>query len=210
MKAIYPMVGGTAQSCKFNLVNPQDTNAAFRLNFQGGWTFDSGGAKPDGVANTYADTYFSTSAQITPTNGHISYYSTTQSSLGGGMVEMGNDDGGNEINVAPSFGNTFYAFYAGAGGGGTNNSSSQGFYITNRGTNTEGWRNGTRIVNTGAGTVSVPTRVLYLACQNNGTTSNRNSDRKCAFSSIGFSLNSPTNFTNIVNTFCTTLQRNTF
>ena len=32
MKAIYPFVGGTAASHKFNLKNPLDTNAAYRLN----------------------------------------------------------------------------------------------------------------------------------------------------------------------------------
>jgi hypothetical protein len=212
MKAIYPMVGGTATTCKYNLKNPLDTDAAFRLFFGGTWTFSASGATPNGAAGTYADTYFSPATHLTPTNGHVSYYSTTNSSLGGGMVEIGNDDGGNEINIAASFGNTFYTFYAGAGGGGTNNSSSQGFYINNRGANTEGWRNGTRIINTGNGTVSVPTRVLYLACQNNGSTSNRNSDRNCAFSTIGDSLTSTdvANFTTIVNTYNTTLGRNTF
>ena len=54
LNAIYPMVGGTATTCKFNLKNPADTNAAFRLNFVGGWVFSSNGALPNGV-NTYAD-----------------------------------------------------------------------------------------------------------------------------------------------------------
>ena len=35
--AIYPFVGGTATTHKFNLKNPADTNAAFRLSFSGGW-----------------------------------------------------------------------------------------------------------------------------------------------------------------------------
>ncbi|MGA1049841.1 MAG: hypothetical protein ACO3UU_17700, partial [Minisyncoccia bacterium] len=38
MKAEYPMAGSTATTQKYNLVNPQDTDAAFRLNFVGGWT----------------------------------------------------------------------------------------------------------------------------------------------------------------------------
>ena len=37
MKAIYPMIGGTSTTCKYNLKNPQDTDAAYRLDFQGGW-----------------------------------------------------------------------------------------------------------------------------------------------------------------------------
>ena len=47
LKAIYPMVGGTATSCKFNLKDPRDLNAAYRLQFNGGWTFSSTGAKPN-------------------------------------------------------------------------------------------------------------------------------------------------------------------
>ena len=38
MNAIYPFVGGSATTHKFNLKNPADTNAAFRLSFTGGWT----------------------------------------------------------------------------------------------------------------------------------------------------------------------------
>jgi hypothetical protein len=56
MKALYPFVGGTANTHKFNLVNPLDTNAAFRLVFFGGWTHSNTGAKPNGT-NGYADTF---------------------------------------------------------------------------------------------------------------------------------------------------------
>lgn len=209
MKAIYPMVGGTAQSCKFNLVNPQDTDAAFRLTFAGGWTFSSSGAKPDGAAGTYAETYATQAgAGMSTTNGHISYYSFTNSAAAS-EVEIGN--GGTsaaETNCAANFDGNFYVFYAAAGGG-TANTNSSGFYINNRAAATEGWRNGTRLINTGNG-ASNSANTFRLAMQNNGTTNYRNSKRGCAFSSIGLTLGSATNFTNIVNTFCTTLQRNTF
>ncbi len=56
MKAIYPMVGGTATSHKFNLKNPLDTNAAYRLVFNGGWTHSTNGALPNGT-NGYASTF---------------------------------------------------------------------------------------------------------------------------------------------------------
>ena len=38
MKAIYPFVGGTASTHKWNLKDPRDLDAAFRLQFFGGWT----------------------------------------------------------------------------------------------------------------------------------------------------------------------------
>lgn len=56
MLAVYPFVGGTATTCKYNLKNPADTNAAFRLFFGGGWTFSNNGIQPNGT-NTYADTF---------------------------------------------------------------------------------------------------------------------------------------------------------
>ena len=55
MKAIYPFVGGTATTHKFNLKDPRDLDAAFRLIFTGGWTHSSNGVIPNGV-NAYADT----------------------------------------------------------------------------------------------------------------------------------------------------------
>lgn len=86
MKAIYPMIGGTATTHKFNLKNPADTNAAFRLNFVGGWTHSSNGATPNGT-NAYADTYLSPSTQLNLTSTHLSYYSRTDVNLT--QVEIG-------------------------------------------------------------------------------------------------------------------------
>jgi len=54
--ALYPFVGGTATTHKYNLKNPLDTDAAFRLVFSGGWTHSVTGAKPNGT-NGYADTF---------------------------------------------------------------------------------------------------------------------------------------------------------
>jgi hypothetical protein len=61
--AIYPFVGGTATTNKYNLKDPQDLNAAYRLSFYGNWTFSSDGAYADTNADTdYADTYWIPSA----------------------------------------------------------------------------------------------------------------------------------------------------
>lgn len=55
--AFWPMVGGSADSHKFNAKDPQDTDEAFRLLFAGGWTHSSTGAKPNAV-NGWANTFF--------------------------------------------------------------------------------------------------------------------------------------------------------
>jgi hypothetical protein len=72
MLAVYPFVGGSATSHKWNLKNPLDTNAAFRLVFSGGWTHNSLGIKMNN-SNTEAETY------VTSNNGNnrsISAYLT--------------------------------------------------------------------------------------------------------------------------------------
>jgi hypothetical protein len=59
MKAIYPFVGGTASTHKWNLINPQDTDAAFRMVFNGGWTHSANGVQANGT-NGFGDTKYST------------------------------------------------------------------------------------------------------------------------------------------------------
>jgi hypothetical protein len=55
MYAIYPFVGGTASTHKWNLKDPRDLNAAYRLQFNGGMTHSSNGILFNGT-NGWADT----------------------------------------------------------------------------------------------------------------------------------------------------------
>jgi len=55
MKAIYPFIGGTAIQHKWNLINPLDTDAAYRLTFFGSIVHDEFGMKGN-VSNSYANT----------------------------------------------------------------------------------------------------------------------------------------------------------
>jgi hypothetical protein len=76
MKAVYPFVGGTATTMKWNLKNPLDTDAAFRLGFAGGGTWSNTGYKPNGT-NGYAGTFIYMSANLSATNLHTAFYSRT-------------------------------------------------------------------------------------------------------------------------------------
>ena len=76
MKAVYPMVGGTAAKHKFNLKDPRDTNDAFRLTFYGGGTHGPNGYQPNGT-DAYANTWLIPNAQMTASTSHASYYSRT-------------------------------------------------------------------------------------------------------------------------------------
>jgi hypothetical protein len=60
MKAIYPFVGGTATTHKYNLKNPADTDAAFRLVFNGGITHSANGVQGN-ATNGYFDTFLNPS-----------------------------------------------------------------------------------------------------------------------------------------------------
>ena len=73
MKALYPFVGGTSTQHKFNLKNPLDTDAAFRLVFNGGFTHNSNGITGNGT-NGYADTKLNENSILTLNNEHISLY----------------------------------------------------------------------------------------------------------------------------------------
>lgn len=87
MKAIYPFVGGTASAHKWNLKDPRDLDAAFRLVFNGGWTHSSNGATPNGT-NGYANTYLAPLSVLQLNDTSYSVY-TSQSNSG---YKMGIDD----------------------------------------------------------------------------------------------------------------------
>ena len=211
LDAIYPMIGGTATTHKYNLKNPQDTDAAFRLNFVGGWTHNSSGAKPDGVSGTYADTFAVPSTVFTTTNGAFSYYSFTNNAASDD-VEIGATgaaaSGETLLALRFSDGNQ-YGFF-GQVGGGVASSDSSGYFIVNRTTAVEGWKNGTRVINTGSTVTVFTTNKLYLAADNDGSTGYRNSSRGCSFATIGDTISNPAGFSTIVNNYQTALGRNVY
>jgi hypothetical protein len=86
LRAVYPTVGGTATTHKYNLINPVDTDAAFRLQYFGGWAHGSTGAKPNG-GTAYADTFFTSANMLNQNAIGFGYYSRTNSN--GTEVEMG-------------------------------------------------------------------------------------------------------------------------
>jgi hypothetical protein len=76
LKAMYLPIWGSASSSKWNLVNPQDTNAAFRLSFATGFTFSNSGMTPNGTS-AYADTFFIPSSNVAQNSQSYGFYSRT-------------------------------------------------------------------------------------------------------------------------------------
>jgi hypothetical protein len=186
--AIYPMVGGTAVTHKFNLKNPLDTNAAFRLTFSGGWTHSTNGALPNG-ANSYADTFFNPSANASQNSHHISYYSRTNSNLTEVEVGGANASQGSVLEIRTS-GTTYYRINSIATYITAADTDSRAFYIANRTASNviNGWRNSTKIATgtTASGTMSAQN--YYLGALNNNGVTAFYSRKQCAFSTIGSGL----------------------
>jgi hypothetical protein len=74
LHAIYPLVGGTATTHKYNLKDPQDSDAAFRLTFAGTHTHNSNGVTPTSGTGNYADTHFVPNSQFS-TSASLGFYS---------------------------------------------------------------------------------------------------------------------------------------
>jgi hypothetical protein len=213
MKAIYPFVGGTATTHKFNLKNPLDTDAAFRLVFFGGWTHSANGAQGNGT-NTYADSFFIPSTQYSVIdNAALSVYSRTN--IIEGRCEIGCFNGSNsalQINVATT------AFPPQQTGTYMNNvteskfadTDSRGFYIASRtGTTVTMFENSTLKVTQTTTALARPNVKIYVGAQNIAGAANIPSSKQLAFASIGDGLTN-TNASNLytaVQAFQTTLGR---
>lgn len=80
-KAIYPFVGGTATTHKFNLKDPRDLDIAFRLLFSGGWTHNNNGITANGI-NTTANTFLNPSTQFSAVANSYGIYNRVNTAKG--------------------------------------------------------------------------------------------------------------------------------
>ena len=213
MKAIYPMIGGTAALHKWNLKDPQDTNAAFRLTFSGGWTHSSNGATPNGV-NGFANTFLVPNTVLSQNSTHISYYSRTNSNLT--EIEIGASNGPNaadnklvlEIRTA---GLTYYNINSTTTYISHADTDSRAFYIGNRTSSTvvNGWRNNSKLVTGSVASTTPSTANVYLGAFNRTGSVVFYSTKQCAFASLGDGLTDTDadNLYTAVQAFNTTLGR---
>jgi hypothetical protein len=208
-QAIYPMVGGTATTHQYNLKNPANTNAAFRLSFSGGWTHSANGALPNGT-NAFANTFYNPRAFATQNSHHVSYYSRTNSN--GTEVEFGAADGtGGTVLEIRTSGTTYYRINSAAGYITALDSDSRAFYMANRTASNviNGWKNSTKIAN-GSIVTATMTNLNYSLAAFNQFSNLYFSRKQCAFASIGsgFTDAEAVNFYNTIQTFQTSLSRN--
>jgi hypothetical protein len=90
LRAVYPMVGGTARAHALNLLDPRPLPEAFALQFFNNPTHSEKGVEWNG-ADQYANTGFSPRAQLSANSAHLAYYATTDSAASV-QVEFGSYD----------------------------------------------------------------------------------------------------------------------
>lgn len=138
MRAIYPFVGGTAASHKFNLKDPRDVDGAFRLVFSGGWTHSATGALPNGSTG-YADTRLNPNAVLQLNAVHLSVYNRSNLRLSG-IIGSSDVSLTNALYLYPRYTNDreFTRMFSNSGPG-SESLNSQGFWVSSRVSST-GWK----------------------------------------------------------------------
>lgn len=188
MKAIYPFVGGTATTHMYNLKDPRDTNAAYRLFFSGGWVHSSTGATPNGT-NAYANTYLTPSTTLSLNSTHLSYYSRTDVNLA--QVEIGNQSSTAYLIIEIRTSNNSYYIVNTNSYNAVSDGNSAAFYIANRTASNinNGFKNNIKTYNSVYASTSLPTNTIYIgAMQNASNAPQFYTTKECAFASIGDGL----------------------
>lgn len=209
-KAFYPMVGGTATTCKFNLKDARDLDAAFRLAFVGGGTFSANGYQPNAV-NSYANTFFAPSVNSSGINNfHNSYYSRTDLNLT--QVESGcgsSDAQGTLLEIRTA--NLTYIRVNAPTTSSYADTASLGLYTQSRllGNQQKGYKNNVLKITGTVNSNTTPTQNFYIGAYNSNGVAVYYSGKQCAFASIGDGLTDAevTSLYNAVQTFNTTLGR---
>jgi hypothetical protein len=207
MKALYPFVGGTANTHKYNFMDARDVDAAFRLQFNGGWVHSSTGALPNGT-NGYADTYFKPS-NSTYTNFGWGFYLTTNSV--GVYNEFGFWAPGQVVYGYPNLDGSFYIKYGGNdldGSGG----NTIGFHSYNQSSNQmKRFKNGilTHTFPNVPSNLSLANVSYFIAARNNSGTGGQFSNRSRTFQYIsdGLSDSEASTFYTLVQALQTSLSR---
>jgi hypothetical protein len=225
--AMYPTLGGVAAS---HTINGKSSSGVYDLIFNGGWTHSSAGMQPNGT-NGYASTEFNPNTNIgTGNNASLGIYVNLQGTVGDRIYDMGvNSNDGlltDQLNIAAkrtaSTGNNTL-FDAGSYGSvnsfgrveTTSQSSASGMTIGSVRSDTDRtlYRNGSNIATqTGNRIRTYANYNLALGAQNSATAILYYSSNQYAFAFIGGGLTNTeiVNLSSIINTYQTSLGRNTY
>jgi hypothetical protein len=188
--AMYLLSNGSYASVKFNMVDPDDDNASFRLTENGTITYASSGVTSNGSTG-YFNTHFSPNANLTANSAAIGFYSKTNASTG----LNGSVTGSNRFVLAPKFGdgigysqltsNAQFASVAVA--------DSRGLFTGSKVSSTDQklYKNGSSIAsNATSDNTTWATDNVYLLVRNNGGTPDNYDTHKYTFVFITDGLSS--------------------
>ena len=211
MQALYPFVGGTATTHKWNLKDPRDLDAAYRLTFFGGWTHNSNGIQGDGSSG-YANTFAATNTTAIPNlaNHWSSYLKQINTNPYGGYEGVYDYPGNFKFFGFRNLGGQgfFLGLQNNAGAGGGNSTPSFLTGTVTSGTNAVLYKNGISVA-----TISNPGSFInsfnYLLGAQYVINPDLYNDNVTAFTSLGNSLTATdaANLYNRVQAFQTTLGR---
>lgn len=216
MKAVYPIIGGTAASHKWNLINPLDSDAAFRLTFGGTLTHNANGIK--GSADGYINSHCVPADDLTTNDFHISGYCTENKIQQGAL--FGCSDASTTIQFLPrdtyqtsslivDRNNSIRVIY--------NNDNSIGFWAVSDITSLDAnypkiftvYCDGIHVANKTGDTDLLPSTELHFLSKGTATTPNTNYDNTLRFATFGDALTQDEQFilNGIVHRFQTALGR---
>jgi hypothetical protein len=210
-KAIYPYVGGTLTTCKFNLKDPRDLDAAFRILFGGDMTASSNGIT--GGTTSMGNTYLKPSDLGRDSHRNLAYVRTdigataysaicgaTNAGFNNGISFETNKVAGNHA----SYSNTTFQILS--------NANRTGFIGLNRilSTTFKVFRNGTSLYSVTANSLAPISINMYVNAQNNNGATVSISKENLAYSVLGEGLSDANSLLEyqIVQQFQTDLSRN--
>ena len=215
MKAIYPFIGGTASTHKWNLKDPRDLDAAYRLVFNGGWTHSSTGALPNGTTG-YADTKLVPSSIFTTSSAGMGMYlGTLNTSASSDPIHMGVYNTSTQacillVNKA----NTNIASRMFSGGINSNTVTGTGLVSAQRNSSVVNlYKNSAQVANVGS-SGTLPNIRMCLANVSLGSTFSMytsgwvNSEFRFSYISDGLSASEISNLYTAIQTFQVALSRN--
>lgn len=209
MRALYPIVGGTASTHKWNFMDARDLDAAFRLTFSGTVNHSSTGMVSNGT-NGFYNTNFNCTSSGSLNNQSLGVYIRNNVNGGSGSLDFGTefvtgaliqiyskfDNSGTQSILTRINDNSFVA---------SANADSRGWYCSSRTSSTSFLQQkNTAITTITANSVSLPTGNI-LGFKNTTTYTAR--EQAFAFIGNGLTNTEMTNLYSIVQTFQTTLGR---
>jgi hypothetical protein len=210
---LYPMVGGTSTTCRYNLMNP----STYLITYYGGWTFDATGATSNGT-NAYGKTGINMNVFAAWNNNHLSQYIRNVPTVIINYSFGASDDFDTivaPINLISYYTSNLKSYYS-SGDPTYSNSCpavNQGKKLTIgtcNGTNQIIYNNGTNIQSNANMGNPITSNELYFGATNGNNNPRYYTNQQYSFLSAGTYLNSTdvTNLTTLINNFQTALSRN--